>query len=46
MDKELKKSLEILIPIHFPEYSDEIRTHYNGNGNGCFVDLINDFIFC
>lgn len=44
MDKEIKKSLEILIATHFPEYSDEIRTHYNGNE--CFIELISDFIFC
>jgi uncharacterized protein YdcH (DUF465 family) len=44
MDKEVKKDLEILIAKHFPEYSDEIRTLYNGNER--FVELINDFIFC
>ncbi len=44
MDKVAIKSLEILIAIHFSEYSDEIRTLYNGNES--FVELISDFIFC
>lgn len=44
MDKVAIKSLEILIATHFSEYSDEIRTLYNGNES--FVELINDFIFC
>ncbi len=44
MDKKVKRSLEILIATHFSEYSDEIRTHYDGNEH--FVELINDFIFC